>query len=400
LGFLDVYRECTSLNSSSIRIEARNSRILSRLHREVEHFMAYMKPTNEEAALRKDLVGRFTRLLRKLAPGTALHVVGSSATGLYFPTSDIEMVIAFPSRSASKNIRPALAILEDDIRKSRFSSRAESDLQGAVPVLRITDASTGIDIVLKGSDERSVRAREVTKAWMDGEDGKVIGSLVMVLKLFLSIRRLGTSFTGGIDSKLLVWMVVAYVKLEMRKSPWATSSAGGKAARRARLISQVSSSTGGSSNNGPGDSMDLGEAFLGFLRFYGQEFDYTSKAIIFTSTSVCCPLKPSMLGPAAFSPDRPEQEYLLCLTDPADSAVDIGAKAYSIKHVRETFRDAYVSVLALVEGTATRDELVKARFEGILGSCLGGDYSRFISKRKRIIKRWRLLPHNTLFDRL
>lgn len=146
--------------------------------------------------------------------------------------------------------------------------------------------------------------------------------------------------------------------------------------------------------------MDLGEAFLGFLRFYGQEFDYTSKAIIFTSTSVCCPLKPSMLGPAAFSPDRPEQEYLLCLTDPADSAVDIGAKAYSIKHVRETFRDAYVSVLALVEGTATRDELVKARFEGILGSCLGGDYSRFISKRKRIIKRWRLLPHNTLFDRL
>lgn len=216
----------------------------------------------------------------------------------------------------------------------------------------------------------------------------------MVLKLFLSIRRMGTSFTGGIDSNLLVWMVVAYVKLEMRKPVWANTKGGG----RQRLYSQLSDCTAGSSE--AGRSVDLGEAFLGFLRYYGQDFDYTSRAIIFTSTSVCCPLKPSMLGSEAFSPYRPEQEYLLCLTDPADSTIDIGAKAYSIKHVRETLRDAHVSVLALVEGTATRDELVRARFEGILGSCLGGNYERFMAKRRKILKRWRMSPQNASFDRM
>ncbi|KAJ3540151.1 hypothetical protein NMY22_g4419 [Coprinellus aureogranulatus] len=364
------------------------------LHREIEHFMAYMKPTNEEVSLRKDLVTRFTKLVKRLAPGATLQVVGSSSTGLYFPTSDIEMVITFSSRSASKNIRPALAILEDQIRNSRFSSHAESALQGAVPVLRITDAATGIEVVLKGSDERSIRSRDVMRAWIGGDDAEVIRSLVMILKLFLSIRRLGTSYTGGIDSDLLVWMVVAYVKLEMRK-PWANTPVGG----RTRLNSQLSNSTGSSADGG--DSVDLGQALLGFLKFYGQAFDYNGRAIIFTSTSVCCPLKPSMLGSEAFSPYRPEQEYLLCLTDPADSTVDIGAKAYSIKHVRETFRDAYVSVLALVEGSATRDELVRARFEGVLGSCLGGNYGRFTTKRRRIIKRWRSLPQNALpFDRM
>lgn len=364
-----------------------------RLHREIEHFLAYMKPTNEEVCLRKDLIARFTKVVRKLAPKAALQVVGSSSTGLYFPTSDIEMVITFSSRSASKNIGRALAHLEDEIRKSRFCSLAESNLHAAAPVLRITDAATGIDIVLKGADERSIRARETMRAWMGGEEGRVIKSLVMVLKLFLSIRRLGTSFTGGIDSDLLVWMVVAYVKLEMRKSCRPGVKGGGG---RQRVYSQQSDATAGSSDSG--HSVDLGQAFLGFLRFYGQDFDYTSKAIIFTSTSVCCPFKPSMLGSEAFSPHRPEQEYLLCLTDPADATIDIGAKAYSIKHVRETLRDAYVAVSALVEGTATRDELVRARFEGILGSCLGGNYERFMAKRRRIVRRWRMLPQNTIFD--
>jgi non-canonical poly(A) RNA polymerase PAPD5/7 len=126
--------------------------------------------------------------------------------------------------------------------------------------------------------------------------------------------------------------------------------------------------------------MNLGSALRGFLRFYGQEFDYANTSIQFTSSSVRYAVK-------TWSYSSPS--YLLSITDPADSSVNMGSKAYGMKHVQETFRDAYATLVALVDGTATRDQRTKARVEGILGCWLGGEYSQFDRERKEIRRRWR-----------
>ncbi|TEB25774.1 hypothetical protein FA13DRAFT_1796274 [Coprinellus micaceus] len=255
------------------------SRRLS-LHREVEHFMAYMKPTNEEAALRKDPYWEVHEVTKEASTRDGLHVV----VGLH-----------------PKTFAPPSPILEDEHPQVEiFPAVRNQTCRVQCPVLRITDASTGIDIVLKGSDERSVRAREVTKAWMDGEDGKVIGSLVMVLKLFPIYSAAGESFTGGIDSKVVgmdgSWAYGeardAEVTLGDLKCGWEGSQEGEADIAGIEL-------DGGSSNNGPGDSMDLGEAFLGFLRFYGQGVRLHEQGDHLYLNERLLSLKPSMLGPSS-----------------------------------------------------------------------------------------------------
>ncbi|KAJ2931071.1 hypothetical protein H1R20_g6009, partial [Candolleomyces eurysporus] len=358
-----------------------------------------MLPTKDEIALRRDLIDRFTTLIKKKAgAGTTVRPVGSCITGLFFPTSDIDMVMAFSSLP--------LSFLQSDIRRSGFASKIDSVLNASVPLLRITDAVTGLEIDLTTSNGHGERATNAVKKWVQedasDDERRVIKGLVMVLKMFLSIRRLGTTYTGGINSYVLVWMVVAWVKLEMPKlqahSSTTTTAAATTTTRRsarstdlddifARMNSMSISShtlstaiaSTSRSSEPPTTRTNLGSALLGFLRFYGQEFDYANKSIKFTSSSVCYASKYSYTT----------KIYLLSITDPADPSVDMGSKAYGIKHVRETFRDAYVTLEALIEGTATRDQRAKAKVEGVLGCWLGGEYSQFVRERKRIIKGWK-----------
>ncbi|RXW23756.1 hypothetical protein EST38_g2096 [Candolleomyces aberdarensis] len=354
-------------------------------------------PTKDEIALRQDLIDRFTTLIKKTAgAGTTVRPVGSCITGLFFPTSDIDMVMAFSPLP--------LSFLQSDIRRSGFASKIDSVLNASVPLLRITDAVTGLEIDLTAADGHGERATNAVRKWVkedaSDDERRVIKSLVMVLKMFLSIRRLGTTYTGGINSYVLVWMVVAWVKLEMPKMQARTSATNTTATTATRRYTRssdlddilaginsmsisshtLSTATASASRSSTATTRtDLGSALLGFLRFYGQEFDYANKSIKFTSSSVRYDSKYSYAT----------QRYLLSITDPADSSVDMGSKAYGIKHVRETFRDAYDTLGALIEGTATRDQRAKARVEGVLGCWLGGQYSQFVSERKRIIRRWR-----------
>ncbi|KAJ2930783.1 hypothetical protein H1R20_g6325, partial [Candolleomyces eurysporus] len=315
------------------------------LHREIEHFMAYMRPTKDEVYLRRNLIARFTAVIKKITPISTVRPVGSCVTGLYFPTSDIEMVI--------DSLPIPLSLLENEIWNSGFASRIDSLLDDfAAPLLRIVDAVTGIEIALSVADGHAVRATNAVQAWFKGDTGEgngdrtVIACLVMVLKMFLSIRRLGSTYTGGVHSYLLFWMVVAWVKLGMPRRAKLSDGVLDDAVVGLRSVS-MASSTSSSSSQGtssssrtPGPSgvpVDLGSALLGFLRFYGQEFDYENKSIQFSSKSVRYTSKPFL--------HRTIQKYLLCITDPADSTVDLGFKAYGIKHVRETFRDAQIKAI-------------------------------------------------------
>lgn len=352
---------------------------LHRLHEELRLFVAYMTPTREEMALREDMVARFTKLLKRLAPGTVVSAVGSYVTKLNFPTSDVDMVIS--TGGASYN----LAILESRIRSSGFAASIKSVLHASTPLLRITDAVTGLEIDLTADDGHGKRATEAVSSWLRRGDASTIRSLAMVLKMFLSIRRLGTTFTGGINSYVLVWMVVAYVKLEMPKAQRGRDSA------LESVIAGMStlSMSGGTSNRDgmpdPDIPVDLGEALLGFLRFYGQDFNYTSHSIQFSSGTVLINYKSlSSISTLRSTPKR----YMLHITDPADANIDMGAKAYGIKHVRETFRNAYAELSLVRSGSATQAGRTRAKEYGALAGFLGGDFSNFVSERSRIVRTW------------
>ncbi|KAK9890976.1 hypothetical protein WA026_013313 [Henosepilachna vigintioctopunctata] len=63
------------------------------LHQEIEHFYAYMSPSELEHKIRGDVVQRIKRIIVSKWPEAQVEIFGSYRTGLYLPTSDIDLVV-------------------------------------------------------------------------------------------------------------------------------------------------------------------------------------------------------------------------------------------------------------------------------------------------------------------
>lgn len=63
------------------------------LHLEIFDFYHWMIATPEEYIMRYDVVKRVESVIKHEFPGVRVEVFGSFQTGLYLPTSDIDMVV-------------------------------------------------------------------------------------------------------------------------------------------------------------------------------------------------------------------------------------------------------------------------------------------------------------------
>jgi non-canonical poly(A) RNA polymerase PAPD5/7 len=332
-----------------------------------------MEPTSQEVRMRKDLVQRFTKLITSVNMNASIRPVGSYVTGLYLPTSDIDMVITFPLLGGYSS---RLYTLIGKIRQSGFASKIEDVLHASVPLIRITDKITGIQIDLTAADTHAVKATEAVQEWL--QHSSPAKPLLSVVKMFLSIRRCGTTYTGGINSYALFWMVVAWVKLEMpKKKPVITSfsdydslttALGGLSMSMSKENTSISSSNS--------ETVDLGELLIKFLKFYGEEFDYERNSIKIAPTPGYCT---KAYGYSRYSIT---QTYLLSIYDPANISIDMGSKAYGIKHIQASFKSAYQSLANLESKRKLGGRVGDA---GILGSVLGGDYTKFVEKRRQAV---------------
>jgi non-canonical poly(A) RNA polymerase PAPD5/7 len=349
--------------------------------------MKYIQPTSNEIIRRKDLVDRFTRLIESFDLGATVRPVGSYVTGLYTPTSDIDMVLTsqlvtrrssslYPYYPSSSSLYSVLSKL----RASGFASHIDDVMNAKVPLIRVTDKITGIEIDLTASDTHAMNATKAVQKWM-AKDTELIKMLVMVVKTFLSIRRLGKTYTGGINSYVLVWMVVSWVKQEWPKSRDAANHRSDDELDVNSLTSALMGlSMGASSSRFPSslgivktshalaESLDYGTALTAFFKFYGIDFDYYQKAIkIEPNPSYQYKTFPYSRYPTT-------QRYLLSIFDPADGSIDMGSKAYAIKHAKASFAEAYYALSRKKRGS----------FNDYLGMTLGGDFGKFEIKRKKV----------------
>ena len=327
--------------------------------------------------MRKDLVQRFKKLITSFNMNASVRPVGSYVTGLYLPTSDIDMVITFLHHTGTLlgGYSTHLYVLIRKIRESGFASKVEDVLRASVPLIRITDKITGIQIDLTAADTHAFKATEAVQEWL--QHSSPAKPLLFVVKMFLSIRRCGTTYTGGINSYALFWMVVAWVKLEMpKKKPVMGVSNYDSMITALGGLSMSKKNTAISSSNSEG--VDLGELLMEFLKFYGEKFDYERNAIKIAPRPGYC------TKTYGYSRYPITQRYLLSIYDPANTSIDMGSKAYGIKHIQASFKSAYQSLVDL-ESKRKSDRWVGEA--GILGSVLGGDYTKFVEKRRLAVAR-------------
>lgn len=85
--------ESQNPNAAWFRASSRFRSPMVQLHKEMLHFSDFISPTSEEQASRDAVVQRVSEVIKYIWPHCSVKVFGSFGTGLYLPTSDIDVVI-------------------------------------------------------------------------------------------------------------------------------------------------------------------------------------------------------------------------------------------------------------------------------------------------------------------
>lgn len=160
------------------------------LHTEIEQFYEHMIPTPTEHALRVKVVSRIESVVLALWPNAHVEVFGSFRTGLYLPTSDIDLVVIglwekLPLRTLESELL-ACGIAEP------LSIRVLD--KASVPIIKLTDGESQVKVDISFNMESGVRSAELIKDYK--RKYPVLSKLVLVLKQFLLQRDLNEVFTG------------------------------------------------------------------------------------------------------------------------------------------------------------------------------------------------------------
>ncbi|XP_037283477.1 terminal nucleotidyltransferase 4B isoform X1 [Rhipicephalus microplus] len=269
------------------------------LHDEIEEFYRYMQPTPAEHQMRLGVIQRIKDVILGLWPQAEVEVFGSFRTGLYLPTSDIDVVVlgkweTLPMWTLEK------ALLSHGIAEPQSIKVLD---KASVPIVKLTDAKTTVKVDISFNMNNGVKSARLIQSFK--EQFPALPKLVLVLKQFLLQRDLNEVFTGGISSYSLILMTVSFLQLHPR--------------------------------GGDAPSPNLGTLLLEFFDLYGKHFNYFVTGIRIKDGGAYI-RKEEMLRDAADS-YRPS---ILCIEDPLTPGNDIGRSSYGALTVKKAFEYAYM----------------------------------------------------------
>ncbi|XP_019735648.1 non-canonical poly(A) RNA polymerase PAPD7-like [Hippocampus comes] len=269
------------------------------LHEEIVDFFNFMSPRPEEEAMRRDVVNRIENVIKELWPTAQVEIFGSFSTGLYLPTSDIDLVVF------GKWDHPPLQELEQALKRHNVSGPYPIKVldKASVPIIKLTDHETAVKIDISFNVETAVKAAHFIKGYL--KKYTVLPPLIFVLKQFLLQRDLNEVFTGGISSYSLILMAISFLQLHPRIDT-----------RRANI--------------------NLGILLIEFFELYGRDFNYMKMGIRVNGGAYLS--KEEMLK-AMGNGNRPS---MLCIEDPIQPGNDVGRSSYGVLQVKQVFDFAYM----------------------------------------------------------
>ncbi|CAH8665725.1 unnamed protein product [Schistosoma rodhaini] len=274
------------------------------LHAEIKDFLNYISPSPAEQFAREVVVAKVKDIVYSLWPNCQVDVFGSFKTGLYLPTSDIDMVI-FGKWDALP-----LHTLEQALFKSGISSEIKVLDKATVPIVKMTDKETELRVDISFNMINSVKAAELIRVFM--KRYPCLPCLVFVLKQFLLQRSLNEVWTGGLSSYALILMCVSFLQHT--------------------LLPEISV-----------DNVNLGILLVEFFELYGRHFNYRNTAIRITNGG--CYVRKEVVQQ---NMERGLRPSLLCIEDPLCPGNDVGRRSYCALQIKQAFEYAYVVLSSAV----------------------------------------------------
>ncbi|XP_030752263.1 terminal nucleotidyltransferase 4B-like isoform X1 [Sitophilus oryzae] len=291
------------------------SRGLIGLHEEIEHFYNYMSPTDAEHKVRAGVVSRIEDIIVSKWPEAQVEVFGSYRTGLYLPTSDIDLVVIgkwsnLPLRTLEREFLEKGVAQEDSIKVLDKAS---------VPIVKLVDKKTDIKVDISFNMSNGVKSAELIKTYV--EQFPVLPKLVYVLKQFLLERELNEVFTGGISSYSLILMCISFLQLHPRHDGVRQTNA------------------------------NLGVLLIEFFELYGRKFNFINTGIRIRDGGKY--INKEEMQKDMVDGHRPS---MLCIEDPLLPSNDIGRSSYGILLVKKAFEYAYTILTNVVHPMSVHND--------------------------------------------
>ncbi|XP_068424735.1 terminal nucleotidyltransferase 4B [Clinocottus analis] len=270
------------------------------LHEEVIDFYKYISPRPEEEKMRLEVVDRIKGVIHDLWPSAEVQVFGSFSTGLYLPTSDIDLVVF------GKWETLPLWTLEEALRKRNVADENSIKVldKATVPIIKLTDSFTEVKVDISFNVKSGVKAARLIKEFK--EKYPVLPYLVLVLKQFLLQRDLNEVFTGGIGSYSLFLMAVSFLQLHYREDVCSPN-------------------------------INMGVLLIEFFELYGRHFNYLKTGIRIKDGG--CYVAKDEVQKNMMDCYRPSMLYI---EDPLQPDNDVGRSSYGAMQVKQAFDYAYV----------------------------------------------------------
>jgi len=207
------------------------------LHKEIKNFYSNIQPTPESHQLRLNVLERASNVIKSLWPDAEVEPFGSFATGLYLPTSDMDIVIlgrweVLPLRTMERNLISIAVPGSVEV------------IEATHPIVKYLDVESEISVDISFNSLSGPKAAQLIKIFK--QQFPVLPELVSIIKQFLLERDLARVYTGGLSSYSVTILVISFLQLHPRCDP--------------------------SSDN-------LGVLLLELLHLYGYDFNYDCLAV-------------------------------------------------------------------------------------------------------------------------
>ncbi|CAI9715104.1 terminal nucleotidyltransferase 4B-like [Octopus vulgaris] len=270
------------------------------LHDEIKDFYVYMSPRPEEKFMREGVVKRIQNVVKQLWPDAQVEIFGSFCTGLYLPTSDIDLVV-FGTWETPPLWKLKGALVENNIADEEYIKVLD---KASVPIVKLTDRQTEVKVDISFNMRNGVKSARLIKSYM--EEFPHLKYLVLVLKQFLLQRDLNEVFTGGISSYCLILLTVSFLQLHPR-------------------LEAKTSNT------------NLGILLIEFFELYGRNFNYLKTGIRIKDGGSYVPKEEIQKDM-----ENGYRPSLLCIEDPLTVGNDIGRSSYGAMQVKQAFEYAFL----------------------------------------------------------
>lgn len=361
---LPPWMDCQSAWQNNPRNPRRPSPLVA-LHNEIVDFATLMEPKEYEIREREELVERVTKLCEATFPSCIVRVFGSQATGLFLPTSDIDIVLLLPDANANAADEGQNQNGENNAEKKGTSyggndkeSQRERELRemrewdadpsvGAssksplvdlgealrkhwedelsylevieatrIPIVKFRHTPTNLAVDICINQETGTKAAELVKRFCDAMPP--LRPLTFVMKYFMAARGLNEPYTGGVGSFLLQMMIVSFLQHREREEYQAS---------------------------GRESILNLGSLLLEFFELYGLDFNYVTTGISVRSDGSYFPKGAKNRKEYFWQPARP---YSLALENPFEPEMDVGKASFRMQLVQKSFEVAFRVLLSHV----------------------------------------------------